>query len=312
MLKIVVVGCGYWGANHIKTLKALNVLAGVSDILPEKAMNLAEKYQTKAYEIQNVFSDPSIDAISLALPPECHAEYAIKAIKGGKDVFVEKPLSLDLKEAQKALDTATEYNKILMVGHLMLFHPAFEKLLELYESGLIGDLSYLYANRLGFGKFHKKSDALWDLAPHDLAMILAISKEIPIKSQMIGTALSQKSLDFAHIHMQFHKGFASHLFVSRFSPYIERKLVLTGTKGMLIFDDLKDWSQKIMFKNYDLNRDENPASFCLGDKKYYPVREAMPLTREFEHFLKVIKTRQIPRTNAADAFKILKILKNAI
>ena len=172
--RLAVLGCGYWGSNHIRTLKGLGVLHAVSDLNRARAEGFASEQDCLAIEPEALFSRDDVDAIVLALPPQFHAEMAIRAVEAGKDVLVEKPVALTVADAEREVAIAKARGRIFMVGHVLRFHPAFEKLKSLVDAGELGEVRYIHSHRLGLGKFHTENDALWDLAPHDLSMILAL------------------------------------------------------------------------------------------------------------------------------------------
>lgn len=169
----------------------------------------------------DLFTRRDIDALVLALPPQFHTENVLRAVKNGKDVLVEKPIALDVVDAECQVQAAREYGRILMVGHILRFHPAFEKISELVANGELGDVCYIYSHRLGFGKFHTQSDALWDLAPHDLSMILALTGCEPSEVRGEGAAVIDQCSDFAHIHMAFPNGIRSHLLLHALTPIVK-------------------------------------------------------------------------------------------
>ncbi|MCO0638295.1 Gfo/Idh/MocA family oxidoreductase, partial [Lutimaribacter sp. EGI FJ00014] len=173
---------------------------------------------------EDLFDDKEIDAVVMALPPQFHADYAIQAIAAGKDLLVEKPIALTVEDAERAVQAARKAKRVYMVGHVLRFHPAFETLKSLIDAGELGEVRYIHSHRLGLGKFHTENDALWDLAPHDLSMILAITGAAPIEVRGEGAALLDHLSDFAHLHMLFENGLRSHLFASRLNPYRERRL----------------------------------------------------------------------------------------
>ena len=306
--RIAVVGCGYWGANHVRTLKSLGALNAVSDRNSAKAEGFAKDYACRVLDVDDVFSDADIDAIVLALPPQFHTEYAIKAIENGKDILVEKPIALTVPDAELAVAAAKAAKRIFMVGHVLRFHPAFEKLLALISAGELGQIKYIHSHRLGLGKFHTENDALWDLAPHDLSMILAITGTEPSEVRGEGAALLDHLSDFAHLLMKFPNGIRSHLFASRLNPYRERRLTVVGTKAMAVFDDGERWDKKLAVYRHAVWQDSGQWAFTANEPTYVHVSEAMPLTRECEHFIRCIQTREEPRTNGEEAVRVLRIL----
>lgn len=306
--RIAVLGCGYWGSNHIRTLSALGVLHAVSDQNMARAEGFASDQDVEAISPDELFTRKDVDGIVMALPPQFHAEFAINAVENGKDVLVEKPIALTVADAERVVATANAHKRILMVGHVLRFHPAFEKLKALIDAGELGEVRYIHSHRLGLGKFHTENDALWDLAPHDLSMILAITGQAPIEIRGEGAALLDHLSDFAHLHMRFPNGLRSHLFTSRLNPYRERRLTVVGNKAMAVFDDVEPWERKLAVYRHAVWQDSGHWAFTHNEPAYVPVEQGMPLTRELEHFLHCIRTREAPRTSGEEAVEVLKIL----
>ncbi|RWK56525.1 MAG: Gfo/Idh/MocA family oxidoreductase [Mesorhizobium sp.] len=306
--RIAVLGCGYWGSNHIRTLKALGALHAVSDVNPARAEGFASEQDCLAIEPEALFVRSDIDAIVMALPPQFHADMAVRAVQGGKDVLVEKPIALTVADAERSVKAAADNGRVFMVGHVLRFHPAFETLKALIDNGELGEVRYIHSHRLGLGKFHTENDALWDLAPHDLSMILAITGTEPIEVRGEGAALLDNLSDFAHLHMRFPNGLRSHLFASRLNPYRERRLTVVGTKAMAVFDDVEAWERKLAVYRHAVWQDSGQWAFTTNEPSYVAVGEGMPLTRELEHFIQCIETRAEPRTSGEEAIRVLRIL----
>jgi predicted dehydrogenase len=306
--RIAVLGCGYWGSNHIRTLTSLGALYAVSDANRARAEGFASEHNCLAIEPDALFDRDDVDAIIMALPPQFHAEYAIRAIEAGKDVLVEKPVALTVADAERAVAAACKHGRLFMVGHVLRFHPAFEKLKFLIDSGELGTVGYIHSHRLGLGKFHTENDALWDLAPHDLSMILAITGVAPVEVRGEGAALLDHLSDFAHLHMRFPNGLRSHLFTSRLNPYRERRLTVVGDKAMAVFDDVEPWGRKLAVYRHAVWQDSGHWAFTTNEPTYVQVEEGMPLTRELHHFIECLKTRSEPRTTGQEAIEVLRIL----
>ncbi|MGB6117416.1 MAG: Gfo/Idh/MocA family oxidoreductase [Mesorhizobium sp.] len=306
--RIAVLGCGYWGSNHIRTLKALGALAAVSDANAARAEGFAAEHEVPAIEPAALMTNPDIDALVIALPPQFHAEMAIAAVNAGKDVLVEKPIALSVPDAERAVAAAKAAGRVFMTGHVLRFHPGFETLKELIDKGDLGEIKYIHSHRLGLGKFHTENDALWDLAPHDLSMILAITGAAPVEVRGEGAALLDRLSDFAHLHMRFPNGLRSHLFASRLNPYRERRLTVVGTKAMAVFDDVEPWERKLAVYRHEVWQDSGQWAFTATEPTYVPVDAGMPLTRELQHFIDCIRTRAEPRTNGEEAIDVLRIL----
>lgn len=306
--RIAVLGCGYWGSNHIRTLKSLGALHSVSDVNPARAEGFASEQECLAIEPDELFARDDIDAVVMALPPQFHTENAIKAVESGKDVLVEKPIALTVADAEKSVQAAQANGRIFMVGHVLRFHPAFERLKLLIDDGELGEIRYIHSHRLGLGKFHTENDALWDLAPHDLSMILAITGTEPLDVRGEGAALLDHLSDFAHLHMRFPGNLRGHLFTSRLNPYRERRLTVVGTKAMAVFDDVEPWGRKLAVYRHAVWQDSGRWAFTANEPSYVTVEQGMPLTRELEHFMSCVETRSEPRTGGEEAIRVLRIL----
>jgi predicted dehydrogenase len=306
--RIAVLGCGYWGSNHIRTLKALGALHAVSDANAARAEGFASEQDCLAVAPDELFSRSDVDAIIMALPPQFHAEAAEKAVENGKDVLVEKPIALTVEDAEREVRAAEANRRVFMVGHVLRFHPAFEKLKALVDEGELGEIRYIHSHRLGLGKFHTENDALWDLAPHDLSMILAITGTEPSEVRGEGAALLDHLSDFAHLHMRFPDNVRSHLFTSRLNPYRERRLTVVGTRAMAVFDDVEPWERKLAVYRHAVWQDSGQWAFTTNEPSYVPIAQGMPLTRELEHFIHCIETRERPRTDGEEAIRVLRIL----
>lgn len=306
--RIAVLGCGYWGSNHIRTLKSLGALHAVSDANAARAEGFASEQECEAIAPADLYEREDIDAIVMALPPQFHAECATRAVEAGKDVLVEKPIALTVKEAEAAVEAGKKHKRIFMTGHVLRFHPAFEMLEKLIADDELGEVKYIHSHRLGLGKFHTENDALWDLAPHDLSMILAITGQAPVKVRGEGAALLDHLSDFAHLHMLFESGIRSHLFTSRLNPYRERRLTVVGTKAMAVFDDVEAWERKLAVYRHAVWQDSGQWAFTANEPSYVAIQQGMPLTRELEHFIHCIETRDEPRTGGEEAIGVLRIL----
>ncbi|OXT00648.1 oxidoreductase [Notoacmeibacter marinus] len=306
--RIGVIGCGYWGSNHIRTLASLGHLAAVADINAARAEGFGSEYDVPGLTPQQAIESDELDALVLALPPQFHAETAMAAIRTGKDVLVEKPIALSVADAEATVALAREADRIFMVGHVLRFHPAFEGLKKLVDDGVLGELRYIHSHRVGLGKFHTENDALWDLAPHDLSMILALTGQAPVDVHGEGAAMLDHLSDFAHLHMRFSDRLKGHLFASRLNPYRERRLSVVGTKAMAVFDDVEPQHRKLALYRHTLWQDNGAWAATQEEPEYLPVEAGMPLTRELEHFIDCVRTRNAPRADGHEAIDVLKIL----
>lgn len=309
---IAVVGAGYWGKNLIRVFAELGALHSVCDSDPLLAKQFADKYSVSAYTWQEILKNQDIRAVALAVPASMHAKFAKEAMLAGKDVFVEKPIALDVGDAQMLCDLAKSQNKILMVGHLLHYHPAFLKLKDLINSGELGRLQYLYSNRLNLGKIRREEDILWSFAPHDISMILSLVNQEPIEVKATaGCYLSNTIADVTTTHLTFANGERAHIFVSWLHPVKEQKIVVIGDKAMAVFDDTQDWQNKLTLYSHTLKWLDGVPQFDKADGIKVVIEETEPLKNELTHFIDCITHHKQARTDGIEALRVLKVLKQA-
>lgn len=306
--KIAVVGCGYWGRNHARTLASLGALGAVVDRNRETASEIAIANGCPVATIDEVLADSSIDGVIFALPPQHHPANALRAIEAGKHVLVEKPIALTVEDGEKIVAAGEEKGVVVMTGHILRFHPAFEKLEALIAEGELGSIRYIHSHRLGLGKFHTENDALWDIAPHDLSLIMALTGEEPSHISGEGSAVLDHLSDFAHLHLSFPSGIRSHIFASRLNPYRERRLTVIGDKAMATFDDAVGWNEKLSIYRHKVWKERHGWEFETANQEFIPVKEDMPLTNEISHFIDCIENGTKPRTPASDGLAVIRIL----
>jgi UDP-2-acetamido-3-amino-2,3-dideoxy-glucuronate N-acetyltransferase len=310
-MRIAVVGAGYWGVNLIRVFHQLGVLDRVCDSQPARLAQLAANYPGIEVEssLDTVLNNRGIDGVVIATPAEAHFDLARRALEAGKDVFVEKPLALHCEDAERLIALAEQKQRILMVGHLLEFHPAITRLQELVEQGELGRLEYIYSNRLNLGKVRREENALWSFAPHDISVILLLLKQLPIQVTATGgTYLQPNIADVTVSTMLFDRGVRAHLFVSWLHPHKEQKLVVVGQNRMAVFDDVRKTDKLQLFdKKIDLVNGqfvvEKPTPETV------PISTGEPLVLECQHFLDCIQNRRTPKTDGADALRVLKVLE---
>lgn len=306
--RIAVVGCGYWGSNHARTFAELGALYAVSDRHPDRAEAIATLHGAKAMSFEALLADASVDGVVLALPPQYHADQAVAVLEAGKHLLVEKPIALSVADARRVVDAAQRTELVAMTGHILRFHPAFEALEAIIDAGDLGAVRYIHSHRVGLGKFHAENDALWDIAPHDLSLILALTGEKPVNVRGVGSAMLNRLSDFAHLHLQFPSGVRSHVFASRLNPYRERRLTVIGSKAMAVFDDVAPWNEKLAVYHHKLWEDDRGWQSEMVDPAYVAIPDGMPLTRQCAHFLDCIRTGAAPRTPVSDGLAVIEIL----
>ena len=311
MTRIAVIGVGYWGRNLVRNFSGLGVLAGVCEP-GEEARNLVrEQYPDVAVDDQpeRVFADAEIDGVVIATPAEMHGALARQALEAGKHVFVEKPLCLDVEEAEELKELADEKGLVLMVGHLLLYHPAFRTLFDIVKSGQLGKLRYIYSNRLSLGKIRREENALWSFAPHDISMILQLAGEMPRRVVASGAHyLTDGVADTTLSHLVFNDNLQAHIYVSWLHPFKEQKLVVVGDKSMIVFDDTKEPAEKILIFRHEVGWDGEIPVVSKAAPEPVAFTESEPLRNECQAFLDAISGKLSPPSDAAEGIRVLKVL----
>jgi predicted dehydrogenase len=257
----------------------------------------------------DILRDTSVDGIVLAVPAPLHASLAIKAMNSGKHVYVEKPLAMNPVEARGMIDASKDNKVQLMVGHLLQYHPVFVAVRDLVESGELGGLSYIYSNRLSFGKVRSEEDVIWSFAPHDISMILSLTNDEPKLVRTESLCILQTNIaDTATVHMEFKSGLKAHISVSWLHPYKEQKLVVIGQSGMVVFDDTKPWNEKLAFYRYSIDLTGKAADLNKSKVQYLEVPESEPLKNECQHFINVVNGRLPPLTDGDEGLRVLNVL----
>ncbi len=309
--RIAVVGCGTWGKNLIRNFAELGALAAVCDIDGAKAEAFAAQYNVPAFSGDEIFSQPFLDAIVIASVAPLHTNHVEQALRAGKHVYVEKPMALSVQEAKRLCSLAKEQNRILMVGHILNYHPAFIALKERLPE--LGPLKHIYANRLGLGRFRQSESVLWDLASHDISLILALSQDMPEKvSATFQTFLAPQKPASALMFLTFPKGLTAHIHASWLSPFKEQKLVVIGEKATATFDDGKPWAEKLQIST-DCFIWENGHPFANQDVRMQAISlpESEPLKNECIHFLQCIQTGAEPLTSGLEGLRVTEVLEKA-
>ena len=310
---LALIGFGYWGKNIFRNLYEMNVLHTACDT----NLSLLEKYKNKFPDIdytnsvESVMNDSTIKAVLIASPASTHYALAKQALIAGKDVFVEKPLALTVKEGEELADLAKKTEHILMVGHILQYHPAVIKLKEMITLGGLGKICYVYSNRLNIGKLRTEENILWSFAPHDISVTLMLLDEEPLNVSAFGEDyVSRGVYDTTLTMLEFKNGIKAHIFVSWLHPYKEQKLIVVGSKAMAVFDDLSE--EKLFLYPHKIEwKDGKIPVAQKADFKVVPVSEGEPLRLELEHFIDCVKTRKTPKTDCFEGLRVLRILEAA-
>lgn len=310
MTKVAVVGCGYWGKNLVRNFYELGYLSAICDENVENAQTISRQHGNIPILTQDqILESKDIRAVAIASPAVTHADLASKFLKAGKHVFVEKPLAVNLEDAKNLHTLAEKYEKTLMVGHLLQYHPAYIKVKQLVSEGKIGSLEYIYSNRLSLGKVRTEEDVLWSFAPHDLSMVLGILDDLPVQvNASLSPGQGRNIADHALVDMSFKNGVKGHIFVSWLHPFKEQRLVVSGTKGFLVFDDSKPWEEKVTFTPFSLNFEGYAPQVDRGPSTFIEVEQAEPLKNECQHFIDCIEQKRTPLSGAQEAIRVLTVL----
>jgi UDP-2-acetamido-3-amino-2,3-dideoxy-glucuronate N-acetyltransferase len=309
--RICVAGCGHWGKNLVRNFHQLGYLAGIVDVDPKRAAALAAQHAgVEVYPtFEAVLADPNIHGVAIATPAEHHASMAIAALQAGKEVFVEKPLALTADDGRAMVETARRHGRLLVVGHLLIHHPAVKAIEQLLRSGELGRLEYVYSNRLSMGKIRQEENALWSFAPHDISIILRLTGHMPIEVTAVGgTYLQPNIADVTVSNLLFERGIRAHIFVSWLHPYKEQRLVIIGSKKMVVFEDSRP-TNKLMI--YDKEIAWKDGQFEATPPKGTPVPFAAdePLSSECRHFAECVETHTESITPGEDGIRVLEVLE---
>ena len=311
MKNIAVVGTGYWGKNLVRNFHALDALHTICDVNPETVKAFCDQYTgiKGVTSFSEILNNPEILGIAISTPAPTHATLIREAILAGKDVYVEKPLCLSEEEGKTLVALAKEHNRILMVGHLLWYHPVVLKLKELIDQGELGRICYIYSNRLNLGKLRREENVLWSFAPHDISVILGLTGERPesIRAQG-GNFLHQQIADTTVTLLNFSSGIRAHIFVSWLHPFKEQKLVVVGEKQMAVFDDTVAWEEKLQLYPHSIEWNDNIPVAHKAEATLVDVAQDEPLRAECAHFLECIASSQQPRTDGAEGLRVLKVL----
>lgn len=313
MKNIAVVGCGYWGKNLVRNMHELGRLGMICDSNPDLFSLLKEEYPDVeiASDFNNVIRSKDIKAVVIAVPAIDHYVLVKRAILADKDVFVEKPLATKAKEAEELVNLAKRKDKILMVGHILQYHPALIRLNSMVKVGNLGKIQYIYSNRLNIGKLRTKENILWSFAPHDISAILMLLDEEPIDAVSFGgTYVTKDIYDTTLTTLKFKDGVQGHIFVSWLHPYKEQKLIVVGTKAMAVFDDVS--KEKLFIYPHKIEHENGKIPIAQKAEHYnVPVEDKEPLREEMKHFIECIDQRRIPKTDGEEALRVLRVLESA-
>lgn len=311
---IAVIGSGYWGKNLVRNFNALGSLGLICDKNETLLRSFEEQYPDvrTCLAVSDMLADKSIEGIAIATPAETHFTLASEALLAGKHVYVEKPLALEVSQAVELERLAGQCGKMLMVGHLLQYHPVFIRLKEMAQAGELGRINYIYSNRLNLGKIRREENILWSFAPHDISMILALAGEEPESVMATGGNYLHRSIaDVTTTHMEFPSGMKAHIFVSWLHPFKEQKLVVVGDKKMAVFDDTLPWEDKLLLYPHSIKWENNVPVPDKAEAERVDIPQDEPLRSECAHFIACMENGTRPVTDGQEGIRVLKVLNAA-
>jgi predicted dehydrogenase len=316
VVRIGVVGLGYWGPNLARNFDRLPgvELTWLCDADPDRRAPLSEAFPgaRASADLDDLLADPELDAIAVATPVPTHAAVAERVLAAGKHCFVEKPLAQTVADAERTVAAAQEADRVLMVGHLLEYHPGLEMLNRLATDGELGDIHYIYGNRLNLGKLRAEENALWSLGAHDVSVLLRLAGEEPYEVSAKGESYMRPGVeDVVFCFLRFPSGLAAHLHLSWLDPHKERRFTVVGSKKMATFDDM-DLERKLTI--YDKGFDQDASSYGeyitrSGDTYSPRVPNDEPLRIECAHFADRVRDGQAPRSDGASGLRVVKVLE---
>jgi predicted dehydrogenase len=321
VVNVGIIGCGYWGAKHVRIFNTLPDarLTIVCDQDKEKLNQVREQYPyvARTSDYTDLFGD-SVDAIVLATPVATHYQFAREALLHGKHVLAEKPLTASNKEALELVKLAKKQNKVLMVGHTFMYHPAVDYLRQLIKSGDLGEILYIDTARLNLGLIRPDVNVIWDLAPHDASIILYILDKEPISVSARGAAHFDPDVhDVAYLELKFDKELLAHIHVSWLDPCKVRRVTIVGSKKMAVYNDISD-SEKIRIYDKGVNvptDNDNfsgwPPRYRFGDVLIPFISNAEPLKLECSDFVRCVTEGKEPRSDGWAGLRVVNILEAA-
>jgi len=307
-MNVVVIGCGYWGKNHVRVFNQTGRLTGVCDInLPKLGLGVKE-YS----DYNDVIMDAVVDAVVVATPPLTHYQIVMDALQAGKHVLVEKPLTTSSLKAAEMIEQARKQKRVLMVGHVLHYHPAIVELKRWVAAGNLGRMQYAYSQRLNFGRIRQEEDVFWSFAPHDIYLLLSLIGESPLLVEGGGYSYINQSInDVAMLRMGFSSGISAHIFVSWLHPFKEQRTVLVGSDGMAVFDDSREADDKVRVYHHKLWRESglvNTEKAPYSTLRYVDIE---PLRAQADHFIHCVEDGIECQTPGEEGYKILRILERA-
>jgi UDP-2-acetamido-3-amino-2,3-dideoxy-glucuronate N-acetyltransferase len=309
-MKVAVIGAGYWGKNLVRNFSELGSLAMVCDVSEATCAEIGPKYNVSTTtDVADVLKDTMVHGVVIAAPAVQHYDLAKKALSAGKDVYVEKPLALTAAEGRELTELAATLDRVLMVGHILEYHPAVIELKRMVAAGELGKIHYIYSSRLNIGKLRTEENILWSFAPHDVSAICSLLGESPTAvASHGGSYLNQNIYDTTLTTCEFRSGVQAHIFVSWLHPFKEQKLCLVGSEKLAVFDDVET-ERKLVVYSHQINWQNRVPVAQKGEGQVVSLPKSEPLKAECAHFLECVAERKQPRTDGAAGVRVLEILE---
>jgi len=310
MKKICVIGGGAWGENHIRTLHELGCLAAVVEPSEGRLAQLMEKYSAEGFVSVDEAIAKRYDGYVISAPAELHYEIGVKTLSAGLPTIIEKPMTLNSKDALALVELAEKTDTPFMVAHILLFHPAIRKIKELVDSGKLGDLYYLYSTRIKFGTVRKEENVFWSFAPHDIAVCDYIvgSPADSIKVSQ-GNFLQKDICDYALAQIEYPGNIKAHILTSWLHPFKEQRLVVVGSKGMVWFDDATD--KHVYFCDKHVEWENEIPVLKETESVIIHYEKKMPLTEELIYFMEHLDNKPLISTGM-DGYQVVKVLETVM
>lgn len=308
-VNVAVVGCGYWGKNLVRVFSELGVLHTVcdTDVSRHEAVSYQGTPPVFTDRVEQVLQSPDIRAVAVATPAATHFDVVSTCLQADKDVYVEKPLALNAAQGQKLVELAQSRSLILMVGHILLYHPAVVKLRSLVNDGVLGKILYCYSNRLNMGLIRTEENILWSFAPHDISVMLHLLDEEPVAVEADGQSyLTPGVVDVTLSRLKFRSGVTGHIFVSWLHPSKEQRLVVVGTEKMAVFDDTAE--KKLLLYPHRVDWAGRAPKAVKAEATQVELAQAEPLKEECRHFLDCVERRSTPLTDGHEGLRVLRVL----
>jgi len=316
-MRIAVVGLGYWGPNLARNFNALGgcELVWCCDPSDEVRARVSRSFPGVPFtgDLAEVLADPGVDAVALATPVPTHADLAVRVLEAGKHCFVEKPLALTVAEAETAVAAAEATGRVLMVGHLLEYHPGVQHLKQLVDSHELGDqIYYIYGNRLNLGKLRADENALWSLGAHDVSVVLHLADEEPSEVVAHGESYVRDGVeDVVFCFLRFPSGLSAHLHLSWLDPHKERRFTVVGSRRMATFDDMALEGKLTIFdKGFDQDSSSYGEYITRAGGIFCPqIPNVEPLRVECEHFVECVREGRRPRSDGASGLRVVRVLE---